>query len=298
MKDPYEALGVARDATDAAIRSAYRKLAKTHHPDLNPGKPEAAERFKEIGTAYGLLSDKDKRARFDRGEIDASGAERAAERGFYRDYGDAGGRTKYRADAGMGAEDIESIFAQAFRRRGGQGFSSRGQDMNYALTVDFLDAANGALRRLTLPDGSVLDVTIPAGIKDGQSLRLKGKGGAGFGGGAAGDALIEITVAPHKFFRRDGNDVILELPVTLKEAVLGAKIAVPTLKGRVTVTVPPHSTSGTRLRLKDRGIGGGHLYVDLKLVLPAEPEPALSDFLKDWQPRHEVNPRAAMEEES
>jgi len=304
MRDPYEILGVERTADDDAIRKAYRKLAKRHHPDLNPGNTKAEETFKEISSAYGLLSNRDKRARFDRGEIDASGAERPPERPFYRDFGDDTGRAKYRSETVFTEEDLESILGRAFRDRMGRGFGAggfdrgnldaRGVDAHYALTVDFLDAANGAVRRLNLPDGRTLDVTIPPGLKDGQILRLKGQGMPGIGKGKPGDALIEVSVAPHALFRREGNDLVLELPVTVKEAVLGAKIEVPTIKGPISVTVPPGSGTGTRLRLKERGIAGGHQYVDLKIVLPPENEPEFADFLKTWEPRHAFNPRAGM----
>jgi DnaJ-class molecular chaperone len=305
MRDPYEVLGVERSATDAAITSAYRKLAKKHHPDVNPGKKDAEDTFKEIASAYALLSDKDKRARFDRGEIDASGQEKAPERNFYRGYGDDTGRTKYRTYSGHGAGfdpddlDLDSIFG-AFRQGGfpGEGSRARGADARYALSVDFIDAAKGAVRRLTLPDGNTLDVTIPAGLKDGQVLRLKGKGQPGFGGGAAGDALIEVSVAPHPVFRREGDDVIVEVPITLKEAVLGAKIAVPTLSGTVNVTVPPNSNSGRRLRLRGRGIKDGHQQVELKVVLPSEPEPELAAFLETWTPRDAEDPRDALYREA
>lgn len=297
MEDLYDVLGVQRDAKPEAIRAAYRKLAKKHHPDLNPGKPEAAERFKTISLANEILSDPEKRGRYDRGEIDATGAEKPPERGFYREYGDAGGRTKYRTEAGFDPEDLESIFGQAFgaRRRGGQGFSARGMDAQYALTVSFLDAANGTVRRLTMPDGQTLDVTIPAGLRDGHILRLRGKGHPGIGGGPPGDALVEITVAPHPRFRREGNDIIFALPVTLKEAVLGTALEVPTIKGAVRLTIPAGSGTGTRLRLRGRGIAGGHQYVELQVVVPPGDEPELAEFLKTWNPRHATDPRAGME---
>jgi len=291
MDDPYKILGVERSATEDQIRTAYRRLAKKHHPDLNPGKSEAEERFKQISTAYGLLSDAEKRGRFDRGEIDAAGNERPPERPFYRSYGDSAGRAKYRAEEAFGPDDWESIFGQAFGERMRRGGKSRGSDVRYALTVDFLEAANGAKRRVNLPDGRTLDVTIPAGLEDAQILRLRGQGMAGAGGGPAGDALIEVSVAPNRLFRREGNDLIVELPVTLPEAVLGGRVAVPTIKGSVYLTIPPNSNTGTRLRLKDRGIAGGHQYVDLKIVLPPGPEPELAEFLKAWTPKHPFDPR-------
>jgi DnaJ-class molecular chaperone len=294
MDDPYELLGVARTATEAEIRASYRKLAKLHHPDLNPGKKEAEERFKAISAAYALLSDPEKRARFDRGEIDASGMEKPAARQFYRDFGDDTGRAKYRPEQAFDAEDLDRIFAEAFGRRAGGKFSARGADAHYALSVDFLAAAMGAVRRLTLPDGRTLDVTIPAGLQDGQVLRLTGQGMPGLGEGPPGDALIEVSVLPHPLFRRQGRDVVVELPVSLQEAVLGAKIEVPTIGGPVSLTIPPRSTSGTRLRLKGRGIAGGHQYVELTVMLPPEAEPELAAFLESWKPRHPFDPRKAM----
>jgi DnaJ-class molecular chaperone len=294
MKDPYETLGVEHSATEADIRKAYRKLAKLHHPDLNPGKAQAEERFKAISAAYALLSDPEQRGRFDRGEIDASGAEKPAARQFYRDFADAAGSDKYRPEAAFDPDDLANIFGQAFDRRGGRGFASRGADAHYALSVDFMAAANGAVRRLTLPDGRTLDVTIPAGLQNGQVLRLQGQGMPGFGEGPPGDALIEVEVLPHPLFRRQGNDVLLEVPVTLKEAVLGAKIEVPTIKGPVSLTIPANATSGTRLRLKGRGFAGGHQYVDLKVMLPTQAEPELAAFLESWTPQHPFEPRKAM----
>ncbi|HTI81173.1 MAG TPA: DnaJ C-terminal domain-containing protein [Acetobacteraceae bacterium] len=306
MKDPYEILGVQKTDSDAAIRSAYRKLAKRFHPDVNPGKPEAADRFKEISVAYDLLGDKDKRARYDRGEIDASGNEVPPQRPFYRDFGDAAGREKYRSDAGFDQADLEDILAQAFGGRapgggpggpgGGRRFSMRGQDAQYHLTLDFLDAVNGTTRRVTLPDGRTLDVKIPAGVNDGQVIRLKGQGMPGIGDGAPGDALVEVAVAPHPVFKREGDDIIVALPVTLQEAVLGASLEVPTIKGPVRLTIPPNSGRGTRLRLRGRGIEGrGHQFVELHPVVPPSDEPELAEFLKTWKPRHPIDPRAGIE---
>jgi DnaJ-class molecular chaperone len=302
MADPYETLGVQKTDSDAAIRSAYRKLAKRYHPDVNPGKPEALERFKEISTAYDLLGDKEKRARFDRGEIDASGNEVPPQRPFYRDFGDAAGREKYHSAGGFASEDFEDILAQAFAGRagtrggGGRQFSMRGQDAHYHLTLDFLDAVNGTTRRVTLPDGRTLDVRIPAGVGDGQIIRLKGQGMPGIGDGAPGDALVEVAVAPHPLFRREGDDIIIALPVTLQEAVLGTSLEVPTIKGPVRLSIPPNSGRGTRLRLRGRGIEGrGHQFVEVHPVLPPAEEPELAEFLKTWKPRHPIDPRADME---
>ncbi|MDE1145452.1 MAG: DnaJ C-terminal domain-containing protein [Azospirillaceae bacterium] len=318
--DPYDLLGVARDADEKTIRSAYRTLAKRHHPDLNPDKPDAEARFKEISAAYTLLSDPEKRARFDKGEIDAEGVETGPKAGpggggYYRQYASdpfGGGHGRYSSQDGGGPEgfggfdhdDLESLLRRAFgegARGAGMGggagadFALRGQDARYALAVDFLTAAKGATRRLTLPDGQVLDVSIPAGLKDGQVLRLAGKGHAGVGGGPAGDALVEVTVAPHPLFRREGDDIVIELPVTLKEAVLGAKVKVPTIHGAVMLAIPPRSNSGARLRLKGRGIREGHQVVELRVTLPTGEEPELEAFLRDWRPRHDQDPRAGIE---
>ncbi len=298
MKDPYEVLGVQKTDSDATIRSAYRTLAKRFHPDVNPDKAEAAERFKEISAAYDLLGDKDKRARYDRGEIDAEGHEVQPERPFYRDFGETGGHRKYSGN--VNPEDLEDIFAHAFGAGAGaargRGFSARGADAHYTLPVSFLEAANGTTRRITLPDGRTLDVRIPTGARDGQVLRLKGQGMPGLGGGPSGDALIEIAVTPHPLFRREGDDIIVELPVTVQEAVLGGALEVPTIKGKVKLTIPPNSGTGTRLRLRGRGIREGHQYVQLHVILPPAEEPELAEFLKTWTPRHSLNPRAGLED--
>lgn len=289
MSDPYETLGVRRGDSDDTIRKAYRKLAKHHHPDLNPDKPDAMERFKAINTANQILSDPEQRARFDRGEIDGNGVEKRQERPAYRH------REAYaNASQGFGPENLDDIFSGAFggARRG----PAKGTDAHYSLTVDFLDAANGIVRRLTLPDGRTLDVTIPPGLQDGHAMRLKAQGGPGRSGGPPGDAIVEISVAPHRYFRREGNDVLLTLPVTLKEAVLGASVEVPTVKGRLRLTVPPHSATGTKLRLAGRGIAGGHQIVELKVMLPPSPEPELDAFLSTWEPTVSFNPRVALED--
>jgi DnaJ-class molecular chaperone len=299
--DPYETLGVSRDADEAAIRSAYRSLAKKHHPDLNPNKPEAADRFKTIASAYELLSDPEKRARFDRGEIDAEGQETPKARPFYRDFSAGSGREQYTEGggaSGVDPADLDDILAQAFgrARRGGAGmgaadFPIPGQDAHYALTVGFVEAATGVTRRLTLPDGKTLDVNIPAGTETGDVLRLRGQGGPGWNGGKPGDALIETTVAPHPHFRREGDDIVVRLPVTLKEAVLGTALTVPTIKGNVRVTIPAGSGDGTRLRLRGRGIRNGHQFVELDVIVPPGDEPELAAFLRDWMPRTKFNPR-------
>lgn len=295
MKDPYEILGVQRTADEAAIRAAYRKLAKKHHPDVNPNKPDAAARFGEISSAHELLSDKDKRARFDRGEIDAEGHEVQQQRQYYRD---TPGQERYEPAGGFSQEDLEAYLAQAFGRAGQRsdwGATGRprpGRDMQYSLTVSFVDAASGTTRRLALPDGKTLDVRIPPGTEDGHVLRLRGQGAPGFNGAAAGDALIEITVAPDPRFHRDGDDIVTDVPVSLKEAVLGVSLEVPTIHGPVKVSIPPGSGTGTRLRLRGKGIRQGHQFVQVQVVVPPGDEPELAAFLKSWAPKGSFSPRA------
>jgi DnaJ-class molecular chaperone len=297
--DPYKTLGVAKNASQAEVQKAYRRLAKKLHPDLNPGNKKAEEQFKDVSAAYNLLGDAEKRARFDSGEIDASGAERPRQR-YYRDFSDSGANP-YTSDAGFadfaGADDILS---EIFGRRGGANRRMRGQDVHYRLELDFLDAINGAKRQVTLPDGSVLDVAIPPGTRDGQILRLRGKGRPGIGGGAAGDALVEIAVRPHRIFTRKGDDIHVELPISLREAVLGGKIRVPTPSGSVTMTVPKWSNSGTVLRLKGKGVSRangsrGDEYVTLKIVLPETPDPELEKFVAQWRSAKAGSPRQTME---
>ena len=288
-KSPYDILGVPSSASADEIRAAYRRLAKKHHPDANPGKPDAAETFAAISSAYALLSDTEKRARFDRGELDAAGNEARPQ---WRDFSQGAGPS----GAGFAAEDLEDLLRHAMGARAGararQGFASRGEDARYTLAVPFLEAALGAKRRITLPDGKSLDVSIPPGHADGQVLRLRGQGHPGT---PPGDALIEVAVTPHRFFRREGDDIHLELPVTIQEAILGAKVEVPTLTGKVALAIPPHSGPGTRLRLRNRGLNGGHQYVTLAIALPPEPEPALEEFLRSWAPAHPHDPRRDLE---
>lgn len=300
MADPYDTLGVRRGDSAETIRTAYRKLAKRWHPDLNPGNAEAAARFTAINGAYELLSDADKRARFDRGEIDADGRETAPPPpppGAGRSWSDFASREGYgRRGFSFDPSDLDELFGRAGGGSAGgfaDLFGDGGNDVHYTLSVSFLEAANGAQRRVTLPDGRVLDVTIPAGIGDGHVLRLKGQGSRGRGG-APGDALVEISVAPHRLFRREGFDVVIDLPVSLREAVLGASIEVPTVRGRVRLAVPPGSGEGTRLRLKGQGIAGGNQYVVLHPVVPPGNEPALAEFLRNWAPETQFDPRAGL----
>jgi DnaJ-class molecular chaperone len=300
---PYEVLGVKPDASADEIRKTYRKLAKQFHPDLNPGKPEAEARFKAISAAYDLLSDPEKRARYDRGEIDESGAERPP-RQYYRGHAEGGEGWRYQPEGEMDLGDLDDLFA-AFgsagrRARGqpGEGFRARGADRHFTLTVDFVTAATGGKQRLSLAPEEWLDVTIPAGFEDGQVLRLRGKGGPGFGGGPAGDALIEVHVVPHLLFRRDGDNVLLDLPVSVAEAVLGARVSVPTVAGPVTMTIPRASDSGRQLRLRGKGIqragNPGDQIVTLKVVIGHPDNPELTEFLEKWAPGHPFDPRQGM----
>ncbi|HML07338.1 MAG TPA: DnaJ C-terminal domain-containing protein [Xanthobacteraceae bacterium] len=293
--DPYKVLGVDRDASQDVIQKAYRRLAKKLHPDLNPGNKQAEEQFKEVSAAYDLLGDADKRARYDRGEIDASGAERPQQR-FYRDFADGG--SQYTSDAGFADFATDDVLSQIFGREGRAAFRMRGADLHYRLVLDFLDAINGGKQQITLPDGSVLDVRIPAGTHDGQILRLRGKGRPGSGDGPPGDALVEVDVRPHKVFTRKGDDIHIDLPISLSEAVLGGKVKVPTPTGPVTMTVPKWSNTGTVLRLKGKGVprvdgSKGDEFVTLRIMLPEKPDPELEKFVAQW--RGTYSPRQAME---
>jgi DnaJ-class molecular chaperone len=299
--DPYELLGVARDATQSDIQKAFRQLAKKLHPDLNPGDKDALTKFQEISGAYDILGDEKKRARFDRGEIDASGAEQQPQRQYYRDFAQGGeGHQRYENAEGFADfGDADDVLSQLFSRGARRGVRLRGADRHYRLDVDFLDAVNGATPRIGLPDGSSLDVVIPPGTRDGQTLRLAGKGEPGPNGGEPGDALIEVSVRPHPLFTQDGVDIRLELPISLTEAVLGGKVTVPTPKGPVVATIPKGSNTGKVLRLKGRGIakrGGGHgdEYVTLRVMLPDPPDAALEEFVRGWSAGQAHDPRQKM----
>jgi len=303
-KDPYAILGVKREATQDEIRAAYRQLAKKLHPDLNPGDKGAEEKFKEVAAAYDLLGDADKRARFDRGEIDASGAERPRER-YYRDFHTANaGEHAYSAAGGfedlMGNEDILSKILGRGRGEGRMRVRIRGQNVHYRLTVDFLEAVNGATKRITMPEGGTLDVVIPAGTHDGQILRLRGKGGPAMGDAPPGDALVEVEVQPHRLFTREDDDIHIELPISLTEAVLGATLDVPTPTGTVRMTVPKGANTGRVLRLRGKGVARkdgsrGDEYVALKVVLPEPPDTELEDFARRWEAGQKHDPRRGLE---
>jgi DnaJ-class molecular chaperone len=296
--DPYELLGVNKDASQDDIQKAYRRLAKKLHPDLNPGNKKAEEQFKNVSAAYDLLGDPQKRARFDRGEIDASGAERPRQR-YYRDFSE-GTENQYSNDAGFSDfADVDDIVSEIFGRQQRSNVRRRGADVQYQLSLDFLDAINGGKQTITLPDRTALDVTIPPGTRDGQILRLRGKGRPGSNGGPAGDALIQIEVRSHPVFTLKDDDIFAEVPIFLREAVLGGKISVPTPTGPVTMTVPKWSNTGTVLRLRGKGAARpdksrGDEYVTLKVMIPEKPDPELERFVAQWQSTRNDAPRASM----
>jgi DnaJ-class molecular chaperone len=299
MKDPYEILGVAKTASADEIRKAYRKLAKKLHPDLNPGDKHAEEQFKEVSAANDLLSDPEKRRRYDAGEIDASGAEKAPPHArYYRDYAGGAGHP-YESQSGF-ADFAESddLIAELLRRSAEQARRRPGADLHYELAVDFLDAVNGAAKTITLPGGGTLQVTIPAGVEDGQILRLRGKGAPSPGEGGPGDALVQIVVKPHRYFTREGDDIHVELPITLKEAALGGEVRAPTTTGSVMLKIPKRSNTGDVLRLRGKGVkkrdGAGDELVKLKVMMPTEPEPELEAFLAGWKPSPSYDPRKEM----
>ncbi|MDW7630496.1 DnaJ C-terminal domain-containing protein [Azospirillum brasilense] len=319
MRDPYQILGLPRSASADDIKKAYRKLAKEFHPDLKPGNASNEERFKEISAAYTLLSDSDKRARFDRGEIDSSGQERhhgfggrsRANAGRSRAYSGAGGGTG--DDSFFGGEDWFSDLFSGGRKRGGTGGGagsgtsggsrSRGSDINYSVSVPFIEAAQSTKRRISLSNGKSIDVAVPPGTEDQAKLRLKGQGLPGAGGFGAGDAIVEVHVEAHPFFTRQGSDIHVEVPITLNEAVLGATIRVPTVSGPVALKVQPGANTGSTLRLRGKGVmnqatkQAGDQYVKLKVVLPDPPDAELVKFMEEWSRTrsYDVRKKAGLE---
>jgi DnaJ-class molecular chaperone len=304
MANPYETLGVAPNASQDDIRKAYRKAAKETHPDLNPGKPEAEKRFKDINAAYDIIGDADKRKRYDAGEIDETGAERQPERHFYREYAEADPSMRYsRRGASAGGRGDRStdfdydIFADLFRGHGEGGkIRMPPQDVHYALEVDFLDAVRGTHKVVAMSDGKTLDITIPAGINDGQVLRLKGQGLPG-SDGKPGDAYVEISVRPHAGLKREGYDILSTLPVSLGEALNGASVHVDTVDGPVDVKVPKDAKEGTKLRLRGKGVsrgkagGRGDHLVEIHIVPPEGADEALAQFMAEWEKTRPQNPR-------
>ena len=307
-QDPYQELGVSRSASADEIRKAFRKLAKELHPDRNPGDKKSEERFKRVSAAFDLLGDEDKRKRFDRGEIDAEGHE--VMRGFHGGPGFGGQGYSARSNGFQnGAQfegvDLNDILGEMFggRGRGGQagagggfgGFDRRGSDVRAKLEIDLEDVINGAKKRISFSDGRVIDVNIPKGAEEGQVLRLKGQGAPGRS--APGDALIELTLRPHPIYRREGDALVMDLPVSVPDAVLGGKVEAPTPEGAVKVTVPKGSNTGSTLRLKGRGLYDarthkrGDLLARLAVTLPDQPDPELDRFAEEWRKSRPYTPR-------
>lgn len=299
--DPYKELGVARSASADEIKKAFRKLAKDLHPDKNPGDKAAEDRFKRVTAAFDVLGDKDKRAKYDRGEIDADGREQ--NRGFgggaggpgagFGGFGGAGGPGGRASFDNIDLDELFGMFGGQGRQRGARDFTPKGQDVRATLEISLEDSIAGATRRIQFSDGRTLDVTIPKGAGDGQVIRLRGQGAPGRLG-QAGDALIELKIAVHPLYRREGADLIMDLPISAPDAILGGKVTVPTPEGRVAMTVPPRSNSGKILRLKGRGgfEGGrrGDLLAKLVVTLPEPPDDALVKFAEEWRAKRPYTP--------
>jgi len=321
MRDPYEVLGVAKSASAGEIKKAFRTLAKKYHPDHNKTDPKAKERFSEVNSAYEIVGDEKKKAQFDRGEIGADGKPRGFE-GFGA--GPGGFRGARAGAGGPGTEHFEfnfggggadprgagfdpsDFFADLFgagakRGRAGAGAAQRkGEDVAATATVPLETAAHGGGARVFLPSGRTLEVKVPAGVEDGQQIRLRGQGGPSPIGGEAGDALVTIKIAPHPFFQIVERDLKLDLPITLYEATLGANVAAPTLAGKVELTVPPGSNGGRVLRLRGKGLpaqGGkpaGDLYVTLRVMLPEAADPEFEALMRQWRDAKSYDPRKKM----
>ncbi|MCP5410594.1 MAG: J domain-containing protein [Alphaproteobacteria bacterium] len=319
MRDPYTVLGVSRTASEADIKKAFRALAKKHHPDKHAGDADAQKTFQEISGAYDILGDKDKRAKFDAGEIDGAGNPRGfdprahgfqqgspfgAGFGGFKAGGAPGGGREFKFtwdNPGSESASFEDIFADMMgggRRARGAQRAQRGEDFAAKVTVSFDEAVGGGTRRVVLQNGEQIDVKIPVGVKDGQVVRVKGRGGAGRSGAPNGDILLTVHVAPHPFMTRDGSDIRMDLPITLKEAVLGGKVPVPTPSGTLSLTVPAGSNTGSTLRLKGKGVpahgsqGAGDFYVRLVVSLPDKPDEALKSFAEGWNTAYD--PRAKL----
>ena len=327
MRDPYEVLGVPRTANQDEIKKSYRRLAKKLHPDANKNDAKAAVKFAELNAAYEILGEDDKRKAFDRGEIDAEGKPRFrgfegmgaqpggfegfetftwGPEGFRRSRGGAGG-----GKGGFGGIDdiLKNMFGQQARARGGRAGTQfefddfagggRGQDVAAQITITLAEAAKGGARRVHLPNGKEVEIKIPTGLADGQQIRLKGQGYPAPSGGQAGDALITINIAPHPYLKPDGTNLRVEVPITLYEAVLGAKVRVPTLDGAVELAIPPGASAGRTFRLKGKGLpatsGRGDLYASVRIVLPEGKDKDLEELMRQWRERKPYDPRKDME---
>ena len=326
MSDPYKVLGVSQTATQDEVKAAYRKLAKKYHPDLNQGDEAVARKFQEVSSAYDLLGDPTKRKKYDRGEIDPEGRERRGRGSFWSKgwkarsghpgAGSSGRSSTFDFDDTFddaNGDPIEEILKQWRAGRGGAaGGPSPGdtgsrsaprrnsQDLRYRLKVPFIEAVAGIKKRVTLSDGKVVNLTIPPATEDGTVLRLKGQGKPGSGALPAGDAYLELNVEPHAHFTRDGEDILLDLPITLQEAILGGSVTVPTVHGSVSLKIPKGSNGGKRMRLRGKGVPAkgdgepGDQYVTLRIVLPDNPDGDLIQFIEKWGATHAYNPRKSL----
>jgi DnaJ-class molecular chaperone len=302
MKDPYKVLGVSKSTSQADLKKKYRQLAMKLHPDQNPGDDKVAEQFKEVSAAYSLLSDEQMKARYDRGEINADGSEKGFS-GYQRQQ--AGGGNPFGGGgfgvggnpfgSGFDAEDLfSSIFGGAAARGGARAsrarsaVKKRGQDKIYTINIDFLDAVLGSKKQIKLENGKTLNVKTPENVKEGQQIRLKGQGRSGVGGGANGDALIEVNTKKHPYFTRNNNDIVMDLPITLEEAIMGSKVTVPTVNGKIALNIPKNSNSGKTMRLKGRGATDpkskkkGDQLVKLMVMLPSGKNSDLEKSVKKW----------------
>lgn len=297
-RDPYQELGVSRGASHDEIRKAFRKLAKQHHPDTNPGNKAAEDRFKQVSAAFDIIGDAEKRKKFDAGEIDADGRE--VMRGYGGGaggggpWGQQGGWNQSRNAESMEGADLGDLFSEILGRRGGGGFSQKGADVRAKLEIDLEDTIHGAKKRIAFSDGRTIDVTIPKGAEEGQTLRLKGQGSPGRSG--PGDAFIELVVRPHAIFRREGQSLVMDLPVAVPDAVLGGKVEARTPDGAVTLTVPKGANSGQSLRLKGRGLSDsrgkrGDLLARIVLMLPEKPDAELEAFAERWRKERPYTPK-------
>ncbi len=301
--DPYKALGVSRDASDSAIKQAYRKLAKEAHPDVNPGDASVAEKFKSVTAAYDLLGDKKKRQRFDNGEIDSDGRDRAPQFRHQRAGAGAGQPFEFGGFGGFGGfGDTEGLFARFFTDRQAAPQKKTDTNRTYPVNISFLDAARGTKPEITLAAGKKLKINIPAGIDEGQSIRLKNQGEPGIQGGPNGDAILKVHIVPHPYFTRNGDNIYVDVPVTLAEAVGGAKIEVPTIDGAVTVSIPKKSNSGNVLRLKGRGIKlakskqRGDQFIKLVVTLSGQTDAEFERFASEWEGDHPYDVRSSFSE--